>query len=93
VTYEWRHDMQDGDRFTFRFHHIEPPLTLECYYWRLETYEQALAEAGFRDVEFRPWLPSAEGIDALGHEFWAPWIANPMISVFSCARPAGDASG
>lgn len=88
VTYEWLHDMADGDRFAFRFHHIDPPLTLECYYWQLEVYERALLDAGFGGVEFRPWLPSAEGIDAFGQEFWAPWIANPMISVFSCAKPA-----
>lgn len=88
VTYEWRPDMADGDRFAFRFHHSEPPLTLECYYWRLDVYEQALVAAGFRDVEFHPWMPSAEGIDALGHDFWAPWIANPMITVVSAVKPA-----
>jgi SAM-dependent methyltransferase len=90
VTYEWLSDMDDGDRFTFRFHHLDPPLSLECYYWRNETYQRALEDAGFREVRFRPWQPSRAGIESLGEEFWAPWTANPMISVFSCTKPGLD---
>jgi toxoflavin synthase len=86
VTYEWLHDMQDGDRFTFRFHHLSPPLTLESYYWHNETYRQALEGVGFQEVQFRPWLPSRQGIDVFGEDFWSAWTANPMISVFSCVK-------
>jgi len=90
VTYHWPHDMHDGDGFTLHFHLMDPPLSLDCFYWRNETYQVALEEAGFRHVRWHPWLPDRAGVDTFGQEFWAPWTANPMTAVLSCVKPAED---
>ncbi|MEU3607557.1 class I SAM-dependent methyltransferase [Streptomyces sp. NPDC035033] len=51
---------------------------------RREVYEDALAAAGFRDVEWLPLRISEEGLRAYGEEFWADLLAHPPLELLRC---------
>ncbi|MFF9500091.1 class I SAM-dependent methyltransferase [Streptomyces sp. NPDC014656] len=51
---------------------------------RREVYEDALAGAGFRDVEWLPLRISAAGYEAYGEEFWADLLAHPPLELLRC---------
>ncbi|MFE1273072.1 class I SAM-dependent methyltransferase [Streptomyces sp. NPDC058758] len=51
---------------------------------RREVYEDALAKAGFRDVEWLPLRISAAGHEAYGEEFWADLLAHPPLELLRC---------
>ncbi|WP_067480531.1 class I SAM-dependent methyltransferase [Nocardia amamiensis] len=86
VTFDYSHDMSDGENFTFTLH-FSPPLTLVNCYWRNETYQAALEDAGLVNVRMTPWQPSAEAINRFGLDFWKPWLANPTHMVISAVQP------
>lgn len=88
LTYDWAHDLHDGDDFAVNLHHVEPPAVLTWRYWRDETYRAALAAAGLRQIEIRPWRPSPEALERLGEHFWRPWLDNPLSVAVRCSRPA-----
>ncbi|MFJ6409855.1 class I SAM-dependent methyltransferase [Streptomyces hydrogenans] len=51
---------------------------------RREVYEDALAKAGFRDVEWLPLRISEAGYAAYGEEFWADLLAHPPLELLRC---------
>ncbi|MFE6224854.1 class I SAM-dependent methyltransferase [Streptomyces sp. NPDC057854] len=51
---------------------------------RREVYEDSLAAAGFRDIEWLPLRISEEGIRAYGEEFWADLLAHPPLELLRC---------
>ncbi|MFE5796132.1 class I SAM-dependent methyltransferase [Streptomyces sp. NPDC056503] len=51
---------------------------------RREVYEDALAKAGFGEVEWLPMRISAEGYAAYGEEYWADLLAHPPLELLSC---------
>jgi SAM-dependent methyltransferase len=56
------------------------------YYWRPETYAEALAAAGFRDVRWQPLEPSSEGRSAFADGFWDDLLAQRPIAAFAATR-------
>ena len=88
LTYDWAHDLRDGDDFAVNLHHVDPPIVLTCSYWRSETYSQVMAAAGLCRIEIRPWQPSTEALQRFGEQFWRPWLDNPLSAALRCARPA-----
>jgi SAM-dependent methyltransferase len=87
VTYDWAHDLYDGDDFAVNLHHVDPPLVLTCRYWRNDTYRKAMSAARLRQIEIRPWQPSPEALELFGEPFWRPWLDNPLSMALRCARP------
>lgn len=85
VHYPWPPGIADGDRYTFELH-LSRVIAIDCFYWTLGTYRRELERAGLTDVAFAPWLPTAAGLDEMGEEFWADWIANPIAVVVSARR-------
>lgn len=68
-------ELAEGDELRFELH-LDPTISATCYYWTNDTYRGALERAGLREVRFQPWRPSQAGVDALGSEFWQPWLDN-----------------
>jgi SAM-dependent methyltransferase len=87
VTYGWGPEVADGDPFTFRLH-LSRTIEIESVYWRQQTYWQALAAAGLRNIAFRPWLPTEDAVARHGAAFWAPWLSSPLCLVVTADRPS-----
>lgn len=64
--------------------HMEPPFTIHIFHWTRATYEAALREAGFRDIEFYPQAPTEEAVRRFGAAFWQDFIAHPPAFAISC---------
>jgi SAM-dependent methyltransferase len=86
VTYGWQPGAADGDTFTFKLQ-LSQLLEIECVYWRLETYRQALTTAGLRNVEFRPWRPTDDAVARRGADYWQPWLNSPVCVVVTADAP------
>lgn len=56
-------------------------IRLSTRYWSQATYEQVLAEAGFCDVCFHRMAVSAKGLQTFGPDYWATYLANPIITL------------
>lgn len=94
VTFDWPHDLGDGDPYTFVMH-LQPPLSLRCCYWSAEAYLAAFAAAGMENVTVESWRPSPQALRKHGAEYWQPWIDNPLAVVLRATKPPslGDAAG
>ncbi len=57
------------------------------YYWSIETYDNALRTAGFRDIQWIPPSVSKEGIDKFGTDFWQEYFEMPHQLGIVCLRP------
>lgn len=60
---------------------------LNAHRWTRESYEEALRQAGFTDVQWLQPKCDAQGIELFGEEFWTAYLAQPHASVFT-ARAA-----
>ncbi len=54
--------------------------------WSRRAYEEALARAGFADVQWTPFAVSQEGFDRYGHSFWEAILNNPKSVALSARR-------
>lgn len=73
-------ELRNGDILPLVLH-LSTPLAIDQRHWTFGTYREALEDSGLREVTIVPWLPSREGIDRFGAEYWKPWTANPLASV------------
>lgn len=85
VHYPWPEGIRDGDPFTFELH-LSRVVSIDCYYWTIETYQRELEQAGLVDFTCEPWMPTDAAQAELGEDFWAPWVANPLAVVVSAHR-------
>ncbi|MEU2508239.1 class I SAM-dependent methyltransferase [Streptomyces sp. NPDC007863] len=60
------------------------PITIVGSAPRREVYEDALAKAGFTEVEWVPMTISAEGYEAYDEDFWADLLAHPPLELLRC---------
>lgn len=63
---------------------LDPPVSFEAVVPSEETYETALAAAGFTGVEWVPLSVSAAGVEQFGEEFWAAHNGNPPLTMIRC---------
>lgn len=60
------------------------------YHWDRKTYADSLTAAGFRNIVWRGFKVSQEGIDKFGSGFWEPYLKQPGVAIFGCERqPSG----
>jgi len=57
------------------------------YFWKKDTYEVVLKNAGFEKIEWHNPIISKEGIKKFGKEFWNELIKNPFICGLTCIKP------
>jgi SAM-dependent methyltransferase len=58
----------------------------EVYHFERETYEHALAQAGFADIAWQPLQLDPAGAAAFGAEYWAEYLGNPPVVGLTCRR-------
>ena len=58
-----------------------PGVIFICRYWSKATYENALEQAGFRQIRWHKPVPSKEGIERFGQEFWQDWLDRPTSAI------------
>lgn len=56
------------------------------YYWRKDTYQWALKEAGFRIVGWSPARVTSEGMEQEGEEFWQDYMDAPDYVAVECVK-------
>jgi SAM-dependent methyltransferase len=67
----------DGSRIQYTMVAGREMVRFEAFYYCREVYEQALSEAGFRDVRWRPLELDPAGELDCGTGFFADYLANP----------------
>ena len=63
--------LHDGAQVTATLTIAAGTLELSAYYWSLDTYQRALAQAGFREIKWRPMQVSEAGLAAYGQTYLA----------------------
>jgi SAM-dependent methyltransferase len=63
------------------------PCSFELFYWKQETYERALAHAGFSDLRWHPIEISDEGMRKYGSDFWARNLNPSMVLIEARLAP------
>jgi len=78
---------KEGDKLEITIYSGDKPgVVFQCHYWKKQSYEQALREVGFRDITWHSPMPSKEGIERLGSEFWADWINRPLSAIVEAVK-------
>lgn len=60
-------------------------IAFKNYFWRKETYELVLAQAGLK-AEWLPVRPTEEGLARLGKEYWRNFIEKPFFTILKCKK-------
>lgn len=89
ITPHLPNGVSDGDEYTFDIH-FQEMITVAARWWKIETYQRAMEEAGFADITIRPWEPNDEGIQRMGKQWWEPWRDNPFNAIISGSRPTAS---
>ena len=61
--------------------------SFNTYFWEKETYEAALTNAGFEEIEWHRLQVSEDGIRRFGKQFWDELLENPFICGLTCIKP------
>ena len=63
-----------------------PVFVLEFVHWSRATQEQALAEAGFRNIAWVRPQCSPDGEAKYGREYWSDYLTNPHAVPITCEK-------
>jgi hypothetical protein len=77
---------QDGAPMTATLNIADGAIELAAHYWRPETYERILQQAGFRQIIWHPMQVSEAGLKAYGQDYWQPYLAKPVDIVLECYK-------
>lgn len=66
--------------------HSSPPADIEYFRWSTSTYEWAMTQAGFRQLEWRHFEIPPEAVEKFGAEFWREYRENPLLVALSGRR-------
>jgi toxoflavin synthase len=77
---------REGVPITWTFHLESGSFSIENYYLSVETHEQVLSAAGFRDVRWRQPMLSPEGAAAFGRDYWSTLLDRPPLIFLECFR-------
>lgn len=64
----------------------EVPFSIEFTQWDRQTYEEALAQAGFRDMLWTSFTVTEEGVQKLGADYWKAALENPKSIILSARK-------
>jgi len=71
--------LKEGDEITIILHNKNKIFSFINYFWKKETYEQALKESGFTNIKWHELEISKEGIREKGKEFWKDYKKGVII--------------
>ncbi len=85
-TYAEGERLPDGTPLRLLSRVLDVPLDVIAYYWGREAQEQALRDAGFRQIHWHQAEVSPEGIAASGAEHWRPYLERPHSVPFVAVK-------
>jgi SAM-dependent methyltransferase len=68
--------------------HTDPPFSIEYRHWKRDVYGKVLHAAGFTDLQWYPFMVSAEGLSKFGEAYWRDILANPVSTVLTARLSA-----
>lgn len=77
---------QNGAIVTFKVKSFQAEVEFQVYHWSLETYEQALQQAGFGDITWHPMQVSPAGVERFGVVYWQPLLNQHYGAMFECYK-------
>jgi len=69
----------DGAKITYLMATGRRPFKFNVQYFQAQTYERALRNAGFDDIQWHPLVLSEEGRSAKGESHWQEYMDNPPV--------------
>jgi 2-polyprenyl-3-methyl-5-hydroxy-6-metoxy-1,4-benzoquinol methylase len=78
-------EIQDGTPITYTIVLDDGSFQFTNYHLSLETHEEALREAGFRNVRWHPPLVSAAGISEFGRDYWSAFLGHSPVIFLDCS--------
>ncbi|MEU6058278.1 class I SAM-dependent methyltransferase [Streptomyces sp. NPDC047097] len=82
---ELRTTGETGDGALTRLHvDLEPPVTIDAYRWRQDTYEAELENAGFVSTNWTPLTCSQDAAGTTPDGYWDDYLANPTAVALEC---------
>jgi ubiquinone/menaquinone biosynthesis C-methylase UbiE len=79
-------ELREGAPVTWRFFLGEESFEITNYHLSVATHEQALHEAGLRDVRWHAPRLSPAGEAESGREYWADLLQEPPLIFLECAK-------
>ncbi len=56
------------------------------YFWKKETYNKALRQAGFKVIKWYKPIVSKEGFKKFGRDFWKQYLSKPPFMAIKCVK-------
>ena len=82
--FEVRRETLEGERHVVQARFLtDPPADIEYFRWSASTYEWAMTQAGFRQLEWRHFEIPPEAMQRFGADFWKEYQDNPLLVVLS----------
>jgi ubiquinone/menaquinone biosynthesis C-methylase UbiE len=75
---------REGAPITWTFYLEDAQFQIENYFFGIETHENALRAAGFREIHWHSPVLSPEGEAADGSEYWSDLLSQSPIMVLEC---------
>lgn len=69
----------DGSKISYSMVAGRELIRFDAYFYRRETYEQVLRDAGFSSVLWHPLQLTPQGNAELGEEYWRAYMSNPPV--------------
>ncbi|QDU07968.1 class I SAM-dependent methyltransferase [Gimesia aquarii] len=82
VLGEW----QEGAPIQWRFYLSDGHIDVENYYLSITTHEEALRQAGFREVVWHAPQLAPEGLQENDEEFWSSLMESPPMTFIECVK-------
>ena len=77
---------QEGTPVTWTFHLEDGPFSIENYHLPVSAHEEALRDAGFKEVRWVTPRLSAEAPSSFGAGFWETFLSTPPITLLEAVR-------
>jgi toxoflavin synthase len=75
----------EGAPITWTFYLEDGAFAIENYFLSVQTHEEILRAAGFRDVRWHRPLLSPEGKAAYGQDYWSNLLDHPPVIFIECS--------
>lgn len=74
----------EGSVLTTHIRSGDLQISFSVHHWSRPTYEQALTQAGFREIGWHEMQVSPEGLSVMGSAYWQTLLDNPITAGLVC---------
>ena len=75
---------REGAPITWNFYLEDCRFDIENYFLNVESHDEALRAAGFREIRWHQPMLSPEGASAYGRDYWSDLLDHPPIIFIEC---------